>query len=132
MPIPIVAAKLVSAAPKIVSFVSTITGLGSKADKERIAQNASNMAKLTSWRDEQIKKLSALSNEERQALINKQKLTTNDKMENIDEQTYNTSQDTEKSFLGLQSVETAKKQQTKIIMIAGAIILALFFFMKKK
>lgn len=49
-----------------------------------------------------------------------------------DEQNYDTGQNTEKAFLGLQSVESGKKQQTKIMMIAGAIILALFFFMKKK
>jgi hypothetical protein len=49
-----------------------------------------------------------------------------------DEQNYNPDENTQKAFLGLQSVESGKKQQTKIMMIAGAIILALFFFMKKK
>lgn len=132
MPIPIVAAKLVSVAPKIVSFVSTITGLGSKADKERIAKNAMNMADLKAAGEANRQKFMALSKEEKQAWKDKQKSTTNDKMDNIDEQINDTNQDTEKSFLGLQSVETAKKQQTKIIMIAGAIILALFFFMRKK
>ena len=55
---------------------------------------------------------------------------TNNKMEN--EQIDDSGTNTEKAFLGLQSVESGKKQQTKIMMIAGAIILALFFFMKKK
>lgn len=49
-----------------------------------------------------------------------------------DEQIDDSGTNTEKAFLGLQSVESGKKQQTKIMMIAGAIILALFFFMKKK
>ena len=51
-------------------------------------------------------------------------------MEN--EQDYDTGTDTQKGFMGLQSVESGKKQQTKIMMIAAAIILLLFFFMKKK
>lgn len=55
---------------------------------------------------------------------------TPNKMEN--EQIDDSGSNTEKAFLGLQTVESGKKQQTKIMMIAGAIILALFFFMKKK
>ena len=49
-----------------------------------------------------------------------------------DEQTTNNSENTQKSFLGLQTVNESKKQQSKIIMIAGAVILVLFFIMKKK
>ena len=55
---------------------------------------------------------------------------TDNTMEN--EQIDDSGSDNQKAFLGLQSVESGKKQQTKIMMIAGAIILFLFFFMKKK
>lgn len=51
-------------------------------------------------------------------------------MEN--EQDYDSGSNTQKAFLGLQSVEAGKKQQSKIIMIAGAVVLLLFFMMKKK
>jgi|688.fasta_scaffold57702_3 hypothetical protein len=51
-------------------------------------------------------------------------------MEN--EQIDDSSTNTQKAFLGLQSVEAGKKQQSKIIMIAGAVVLLLFFMMKKK
>ena len=59
------------------------------------------------------------------------KQTNNDNM-NYDEQINDSGTDTQKAFLGLQSVNEGKKQQSKIIMIAGAVILVLFFFMKKK
>lgn len=56
--------------------------------------------------------------------------TTINTMEN--EQIDDSSENTQKAFLGLQSVEAGKKQQSKIMMIAGAVILLLFFMMKKK
>ena len=62
---------------------------------------------------------------------NENLLTQNPNKMNDEQIDYNNT-DTQKAFMGLQSVESGKKQQTKIMMIAGAIILALFFFMKKK
>ena len=56
--------------------------------------------------------------------------TTINTMEN--EQIDDSGENTQKAFLGLQSVEAGKKQQSKIIMIAGAVVLLLFFMMKKK
>ena len=58
-------------------------------------------------------------------------LTQNPNKMNDEQIEYNNT-DTQKAFLGLQSVEAGKKQQSKIIMIAGSVLLLLFFMMKKK
>jgi hypothetical protein len=132
MPIPVIVAKLVAAAPKIIAIGSAVKGLGAGAKKAREEQNAKNMADLKARLQATTQEYMSLSPEEKQAWRDRQNPSTKQKMLNSDEQINDTTTSSEKSFLGLQTVEAGKKQQTKIIMIAGGILLLLFFFMKKK
>ena len=132
MPIPVIVAKLLAAAPKIIAIGSAVKTLGAGAKKAREEKNATNMAGLMARIEAKKQEWLAMTPEQREALKQTQNIQTKPKMQNSDDQTLDTTTDSEKSFLGLQTVEAGKKQQTKIIMIAGGILLLLFFFMKKK
>jgi ABC-type Na+ efflux pump permease subunit len=132
MPIPVIVAKLVAAAPKIVAFASSVAPFVAKNNKAREAQNSANLQELFSKIEAKQKEYSAMTPEQRAELVKSKVTAHQNKTQNSDEQSYDSTTGTEKAFLGLQTVEAGKKQQTKIIMIAGGILLLLFFFMKKK
>lgn len=117
------AQKLFSGAKGLVKGVGKKIGSIFGGGKKRQAQNDANMAQM---KEEIQRKFGDLKKDPNRA---KDKINQY-KMEN--EQITNSSDNTEKSFLGLQTVQEGKKQQTKIMMIAGGILLLLFFFMKKK
>ena len=124
-----------SVLPKVLQGgLKLFKGIGEKigsifgADKETQAQNQANLSQMFQKIEAKKQELMSLTPEQR-ALIIKEKINQNT-MEN--EQIDDSSENSQKAFLGLQSVEAGKKQQSKIIMIAGAVVLLLFFMMKKK
>jgi hypothetical protein len=132
MPIPAIVAKIVASAPKIIAIASSIKGLGAGAKKAREAQNASNLQELFAKIEAKKQEFASMTPEQRAERVKSKVTAHQNKTQNSDEQINDTTTSSEKSFLGLQTVEAGKKQQTKIVMIAGGILLLLFFFMKKK
>ena len=124
-----------SVLPKVLKGgLKLFSGIGEKvgnlfgANKEQQAQNQANLSELFQKVEAKKQEFINATPEQRALLIKKN--TNQQTMEN--EQNYDSGENTQKAFLGLQSVEAGKKQQSKIIMIAGAVILLLFFMMKKK
>ena len=144
MPIPIIVAKIVAAAPKIIAVASAAKSVkGAIGGGKKKAESRANNERSNAFMNEMLAKkgLGKMEYDSKGKLVftqtaseiqTAQQILTKPKMQNTDEQINDTTTGSDKGFLGLQTVEAGKKQQTKIIMIAGGIILLLFFFMKKK